>query len=486
MWMIQIPRLYSIYKRNGILENFEDMLKSIFEPLFEVTLDPESDPTLHEFLKNLSGFDTVDDESVSPVPNDRTFSSRKLTPDKWVLADNPSYKYYCFYIATNIRILNALRRARGLTTFSFRPHSGEAGELHHLDTSFLLADSINHGINLRKTPSLQYLYYLAQIGLAMSPCSNNMLFLEYGKNPFPKFFQRGLNVSLSTDDPLMFHNTKEPLLEEFSIANKIYGLHAADLCEIARNSVVQSGFPELVKRKWLGSHDYVSHNNVDATNVPQIRFDFRRKTLAGELALLGVQLADWQGTMDTSEFAMSPLVPGHSSPVYNIDPYPQESAAKEPDSEEEADLDPTRERANSNLDEGAVAQAVHKVVAEVQSQRSPKQRHSVPPNMPSMMLPGSAYDTPPRSRVGSTRRVLPAVTAGGGPAAEPPRGGRPPRNPLATMVIGALLGVVGQRALGALMAASRRGDARPGQLLGVAVAFLLGVLAPRAGRQLML
>jgi len=35
----------------------------------------------------------------------------------------------------------------------------------------------------------------------MSPLSNNLLFLEYDKNPFPRFFQRGLNVTLSTDDP---------------------------------------------------------------------------------------------------------------------------------------------------------------------------------------------------------------------------------------------------------------------------------------------
>ncbi len=52
-------------------------------------------------------------------------------------------------------------------------------------------------------PSLsQYLFYLAQIGLCMSPLSNNSLFLDYHRNPFPTFFARGLSVSLSTDDPL--------------------------------------------------------------------------------------------------------------------------------------------------------------------------------------------------------------------------------------------------------------------------------------------
>lgn len=60
-----------------------------------------------------------------------------------------------------------------------------------------------------------------QIGLAMSPLSNNSLFLDYHRNPFPMFFLRGLNVSLSTDDPLQIHLTKEPLVEEYSIAASV-------------------------------------------------------------------------------------------------------------------------------------------------------------------------------------------------------------------------------------------------------------------------
>ena len=32
-----------------------------------------------------------------------------------------------------------------------------------------------------KAPVLQYLFYLAQIGIAMSPLSNNSLFLDYSR-----------------------------------------------------------------------------------------------------------------------------------------------------------------------------------------------------------------------------------------------------------------------------------------------------------------
>ena len=118
----------------------------------------------------------------------------------------------------------ACRQARGLNTFALRPHCGEAGEIDHLATCFMCSENISHGIQLRKSPFLQYLYYLAQIGLCMSPLSNNSLFLDYHRNPFPTYFARGLSVSLSTDDPLLLHLTREPLVEEFSVAANVRAL----------------------------------------------------------------------------------------------------------------------------------------------------------------------------------------------------------------------------------------------------------------------
>lgn len=282
-WMIQIPRLYALYKGLGQLDNFKEMLENIFWPIFQATLYPEENRDIADFLKHVSGFDTVDDESSS---SGRTFSSKDRLPGDWNVPENPSYRYYCFYIWANIQILNALRMLKGLNTFDFRPHAGEAGEIHHLDTAFLLADAINHGVNLRKSPVLEYVFLLAQIGIAMSPCSNNQLFLVYDKSPFPSYFARGLNVSLSTDDPLMFHQTKEPLMEEYSIAKQIWHLTSVDLCEISRNSVLQSGFPEEDKIHWLGTPNYHEQCVVTKTNVPPLRRSFRRQQVVDEFRLL--------------------------------------------------------------------------------------------------------------------------------------------------------------------------------------------------------
>jgi len=46
VWLIQIPRLFQIYKAQGTMNNFQEMLDNIFIPLFEVS---------EEFLLLLSG-----------------------------------------------------------------------------------------------------------------------------------------------------------------------------------------------------------------------------------------------------------------------------------------------------------------------------------------------------------------------------------------------------------------------------------------------
>ena len=54
-------------------------------------------------------------------------------------------------------VLNKFRESRGLNTFTFRPHAGEAGDIDHLVAGFMLCENIAHGINLRKNPCVQYL-----------------------------------------------------------------------------------------------------------------------------------------------------------------------------------------------------------------------------------------------------------------------------------------------------------------------------------------
>ncbi|KAF8975974.1 AMP deaminase [Entomortierella lignicola] len=284
-WLIQVPRLYNVYKATNSVENFEKVIVNIFKPLFEVTRDPSSHPNLHIFLQRVIGFDSVDDESKA----ERRIYKKYPYPRVWNTAMNPPYSYYIYYMFANMTSLNRFRQKRGFNTFVLRPHCGEAGDTDHLTSAFLTSFGISHGILLRKVPALQYLFYLTQMGIAMSPLSNNALFLDYERNPFPVFFHRGLNVSLSTDDPLQFHFTKEPLIEEYSVAAQIWKLSGADMCEISRNSVRHSGFENKIKKHWIGKKWYlpgVEGNDMAKTNVPNIRVAFRSETLHEELSML--------------------------------------------------------------------------------------------------------------------------------------------------------------------------------------------------------
>ncbi|EDV95250.1 GH17839 [Drosophila grimshawi] len=283
-WLIQIPRLFDIFKSNKMMTSFQQIIDNIFLPLFEATNKPSENPNLHRFLTYVIGFDSVDDESK---PENPLFDNDVPRPEEWTYEENPPYAYYIYYMYANMTVLNKFRQMRGLNTFVLRPHCGEAGPVQHLVCGYLMAENISHGLLLRKVPVLQYLYYLTQIGIAMSPLSNNSLFLNYHRNPLPEYLARGLIISLSTDDPLQFHFTKEPLMEEYSIAAQVWKLSSCDMCELARNSVIMSGFSHNIKQQWLGPNyfeDGISGNDITRTNVPEIRVAYRYETLLDELS----------------------------------------------------------------------------------------------------------------------------------------------------------------------------------------------------------
>ncbi|KAM4059322.1 adenosine/AMP deaminase domain-containing protein [Hirsutella rhossiliensis] len=284
-WLVQIPRLYDVYKASGLMETFEQIVRNLFQPLFEVTKDPSSHPKLHIFLQRVIGFDSVDDESKI----ERRLFKKFPVPRAWDTKQNPPYSYWIYYLFSNTTSLNYWRKKRGFNTFVLRPHCGEAGDSEHLAVAVLSCHSISHGLLLRKVPLLQYVFYLEQIGIAMSPLSNNALFLAYERNPFHQYFRRGLNVSLSTDDPLQFAFTKEPLIEEYAVAAQIYKLSPVDMCELAKNSVKQSGYEASIKRQWLGP-DFEKPgqegNTMVKTNVPDRREEFRYHTLLQERDVL--------------------------------------------------------------------------------------------------------------------------------------------------------------------------------------------------------
>ena len=90
-WLIQVPRLYQIYRKAGDLKSFAQMLHNIFAPLFAVTLDPGSNIPLHYLLETVVGFDSVDDESRPEHGHLSSGAGSLPQPKDWTAPENPPY-----------------------------------------------------------------------------------------------------------------------------------------------------------------------------------------------------------------------------------------------------------------------------------------------------------------------------------------------------------------------------------------------------------
>lgn len=79
------------------------------------------------------------------------------------------------------------------------------------------------------------------------------------------------------------------MIEEYSVAAQIYKLSGTDMCELARNSVLQSGWESVLKQFWLGPHYHksgIEGNDILKSNVPNLRRLYRYTTLVDELCLV--------------------------------------------------------------------------------------------------------------------------------------------------------------------------------------------------------
>lgn len=70
---------------------------------------------------------------------------------------------------------------------------------------------------------------------------------------------------------------------------QVWRMTTADLCEVARNSVLQSGFEHRHKKHYLGAN-YLQQgaegNDIRQTNVPDIRVKYRYEIWRAELDLV--------------------------------------------------------------------------------------------------------------------------------------------------------------------------------------------------------
>jgi adenosine deaminase len=155
---------------------------------------------------------------------------------------------------TNFRAAFDLARNAGLHIVC---HAGEIGGPEYVREAveILGAERIGHGIAVMNDPTLAGSLANRRVVLENCPTSNlctGALAKQLGKpdaslaeHPLPKFLERGIPVTLSTDDPALFHTD---LLTEYARAASL-GLSDTQLLQLAEQSFSAAFLPPLEKRK---------------------------------------------------------------------------------------------------------------------------------------------------------------------------------------------------------------------------------------------
>lgn len=341
-WNVRIPRAYTKLFKLGRVQNYQEFIDLIFQPLF--AKENRSNIELNFFLMNVCCVDLVVSSTDDYLWQE--FTDISTSPQDWVAkGDNPTISHYMYYIYANLARLNTSRQDDALNTICLRNYcstlsnrTSQAGadqnftdQFELLICNFLLSDAglLQAEYMWDSSPLITYLFYLCQIPVVVAPLSSVALFSSqyvhretsgflgdpskqasrditegeehtYRTSPFMDMFKMGMNVSLSSKSVLFNSSyTMEPLIEEYSVAASIYLLNAADLCEFSRTSVLCSGFEGFYKAHWIGvglkktpylkcNMGYVDEwydKEPDTSarhNVPLIRRLYRKDTLDQE------------------------------------------------------------------------------------------------------------------------------------------------------------------------------------------------------------
>jgi aminodeoxyfutalosine deaminase len=149
-------------------------------------------------------------------------------------------------------------------------HAGETGGSQQVrDAIDLLgAERVGHGIAAIRDPNLMMLLAERKIPLEICPTSNlrtkalniqlNAADPRLEDHPLPKLYRAGVPVSLSTDDPAMFHTS---LTDEYLHAHRM-GLSLDELLQINRAAFEQSFLAENEREPYLAALEkYLSGQN---------------------------------------------------------------------------------------------------------------------------------------------------------------------------------------------------------------------------------
>jgi adenosine deaminase/aminodeoxyfutalosine deaminase len=119
------------------------------------------------------------------------------------------------------------------------------------------AERIGHGLSAASDPELMEVMAQKQVPVEICITSNlrTGACKDMQEHPVKKFFDEGLMITLSTDDPAMFQTS---LNKEFEIAQQEFGFSEEHLRELARNSIEASFLPVEKKLRFMQQIDFLA------------------------------------------------------------------------------------------------------------------------------------------------------------------------------------------------------------------------------------
>jgi aminodeoxyfutalosine deaminase len=131
-------------------------------------------------------------------------------------------------------------------------HAGETVGPHSIWGALdsLKAERLGHALHAWPDEKLMERLVRDQVPLEICISSNvrTSCCHELAAHPVRRYFDAGALITLNTDDPEMFQTT---LVEEYQIAQDVFGFTDEELRQVARNSFVASWLPEGRKKKLL-------------------------------------------------------------------------------------------------------------------------------------------------------------------------------------------------------------------------------------------
>ncbi|MCI0771145.1 MAG: adenosine deaminase, partial [Chloroflexi bacterium] len=144
---------------------------------------------------------------------------------------------------------HAYDRAREMG-FRTTAHAGEAAGAESVWGAIrrLKAERIGHGVRSREDEALLDHLAESRIPLEMCPYSNvcTQVVDSIEQHPIKNYFDRGIMVTVNTDDPLMFGNT---LSGEYRLLHERLGFSQDEVRQVILNGVEATWLPEDNKRE---------------------------------------------------------------------------------------------------------------------------------------------------------------------------------------------------------------------------------------------